>query len=179
MPAGDAMRGYSATEVFSVWHQELRRKAEAGVEALPEIDGLRCHEVARAIGKWLPLLTGKSLDLAVVDGRYGAVEHSWLQLSPTLPTRRCPILDVYAVGRLPIVQLVDTSFWPQCLYEGGERRTDIDSIVVERLVGVLSKAFPPRQYGNCTAEYDHDFVVPSNDEAHCSRCKRLVADLHR
>lgn len=101
------------------------------VRLFPDLPDLRCHEVARAVGHLL--------DLRVVDGRYDAVVHSWLEL----PLREGDppgnpfawVLDVYAVGRWPQVQVCDQnaltlkrSFWP------GERRTDIQEGVVWDLV---------------------------------------------
>lgn len=126
--------GYSATNVFRKEHQELLRRAEKGVAALPEIDGLRCHEVARAVGQWL------GLDYA--DGLYGAVQHTWLWV-PVKPgpgvLRVIHILDVYAVGRLPIVQLIDQGFYPHYdLYKPGPLpRVEIDRSLVQHLLDLL------------------------------------------
>lgn len=84
----------------------LYKQAVVMVGALPDGDHLngkpiRCHEMARA--------AGRVLGLEVVDGVCGAVQHSWLTLKAHQDeTEREFILDVYAVGRLPPVQLVDT-----------------------------------------------------------------------
>ncbi len=99
---------------------------------------LRCHELARAVG----LL----LDLPHQDGFYGLVSHSWLWTRPLgeviTPRVGLPnILDVYAVGSLPMVRLVDC----QCVslphvgwsYRPGSERTDIDMHVVHDLVNAM------------------------------------------
>ena len=84
----------------------LYERAVVLVASLPDEDHLlgkpvRCHEVARAVGR--------ILGLPVVDGVCGAVQHSWLTIQAHRdPDERTFILDVYAVGRLPPVQLVDT-----------------------------------------------------------------------
>lgn len=86
--------------------EEARVAFALMVAAVPDGDHLlgkpiRCHEMARAVGR--------ILDLPVVDGVCGAVQHSWLTIKAHQdPTEREFILDVYAVGRLPPVQLVDT-----------------------------------------------------------------------
>lgn len=64
----------------------------------------RCHELARAIGQ----IHG----LQVQDGYYGYVEHSWCWMTPWMEVELgyplIPnLLDVYAVGKLPMVQLHD------------------------------------------------------------------------
>ena len=85
---------------------------------------LRCHEVARAVGR--------IVHLPVQDGDYGVgVEHSWLWFE------NGDVLDVYATGRLPIVQYVRARHPFRAhrdLYHGGPPRTDIAEDVVEALV---------------------------------------------
>lgn len=121
------MIGYSANEVFSQNSQQLLALATLIVSSFPEIDDagelIRCHEVARAVGE--------ILQLEVVDGRYGMVEHSWLELS------RGRILDVYAMGRLPPVQLVMSSALTIPEYQAhkaGTPRDDIRADVVGKLI---------------------------------------------
>ena len=92
------------------------------------LNDVRCHELARAVGKML--------GLEVVDGKYGAVDHSWLV------TRRgaeevqtMTVLDVYAVGRLPQVQLLSIeTLLPHGMYRPGPTRTDIDEVFVQEIV---------------------------------------------
>lgn len=123
------MKGYSATEIFAQFEQALLRRAEALVAAVDDPSGdVRCHELARAVGR--------ILDLPVEDGAYGACDHSWLVIRPDMFASPC-ILDVYAVGRLPIVQLVDARQILQphfSAYQKREPRDDIREDVVERLV---------------------------------------------
>jgi hypothetical protein len=61
-----------------------------------------------------------------VDGHCGIVEHSWLRCSV--------ILDVYAPGRLPAVQLVDPLIGG---YRPGKPRQDIRPPIVDRLVAEM------------------------------------------
>ncbi len=90
------MRSYSETHVFSARELKILQQATEIVAGFPGEPELRCHEVARAVGHLL--------GLEVQDGKYGIVEHSWLWLTPEPHTA---ILDVYCVGRLPQVQIVD------------------------------------------------------------------------
>ncbi|HWA29164.1 MAG TPA: hypothetical protein VG734_26170 [Lacunisphaera sp.] len=120
------MIGYSGSEMFTREAQELLALATMVVAIFPETDDdgelFRCHEVARALGKLL--------NLPVVDGKYGIVDHSWLQLD------RWRVLDVYAVGRLPPVQLVSIGALtiPEYQsYQAGPERDDIRTANVEKL----------------------------------------------
>lgn len=125
--------------MFTFSERQLLERATALVakvadEAM-ESELIRCHELARAVGD--------VLHLPVVDGKFGSVEHSWLLTCrlPNKPTggfvRRPSILDVYSVGRLPMVQLVDIAHWGlnmhRC-YVSGEFRRDVKAEVVERLL---------------------------------------------
>jgi len=132
------MRGYSETHVFSSNPIALLETVQGIVRTFPdEFDGqpLRCHEVAHAIGC--------ALDLEVVDGKYGTVEHSWLLTSSNSAAGVC-IIDPYAVGRLPQVQLVapipGIGLSP---YSPRERRTDIKLSVLQRLTVLAFKAMRP------------------------------------
>lgn len=92
-------------------------------------DRVRCHELARAVARYVnerPRAVGaveNGIDLTVADGVCGGVQHSWLwtrepsaaelkwwrtRSSGWFHATRPRILDVYAVGKLPQVQLVDT-----------------------------------------------------------------------
>jgi hypothetical protein len=99
------MIGYAAQKVFTPRELRLHEQAAALVSLVPdEIGGqlVRCHELARAIGR--------TLNLEHEDGRYGFVEHTWLWTEPrdrkfcvawSLPN----VLDVYVPGTTPQVQL--------------------------------------------------------------------------
>jgi hypothetical protein len=104
------MIGYAEKEVFTERERELWQRATTLVSFAPYYDTgdepgnepVRCHELARAVGK--------VLDLEHEDGRFGFVEHTWLWTTPcdkkiapwTLPN----VLDVYVPGSMPQVQLV-------------------------------------------------------------------------
>lgn len=92
----------------------------------------RCHELTRVVAK--------ILHLDFVDGVYGAVDHSWI-LIPDIRNGwiSSVILDVYAVGRLPMVQLVDPRVpGLHNLYKMRDQRTDIDEVTVRELGVKLS-----------------------------------------
>lgn len=140
------MRSYSATDIFSTLELDLLARAERMVAAIPEeldrahqiVHGsrVRCHELARAVGRLL--------ELHWQDGYYGFVEHTWLWT--TAPSRfGLPnILDVYAVGSLPQVRLVACTNpslphvgWA---YRPAATRTDIDDSLLRRLEEVMRGA---------------------------------------
>ena len=134
------MRSYADLKVFSgkekLW---LSRATELVGEIREGEEELRCHELARAVGRLL--------GLHVQDGHYGFAEHSWLWTSE--PRRAeadgevelfgAPnILDVYSVGQLPQVQLVAAGRvglphvgWA---YRPGAARRDIRGETVERII---------------------------------------------
>jgi hypothetical protein len=128
------VRSY-AEAVLSERDKGLLRRAEALVASLPDEatpGEVRCHELARAVGR--------VLGLPVQDGRYGMVEHSWLWTEE--PRGRQPnVIDVYAVGRLPMVQLVDMGhFLPENRsYVPGPERDDVRGDVVDLLVESMSR----------------------------------------
>lgn len=141
------MKSYAERTCFTEDHLTKWRKASSFVERLPtrwvnlvgdrwipfdavadktlKTPELRCHELARAIGR--------VLKLKHVDGKYGNVEHTWLEL------REWGILDVYCPGRVPQVQLVDAPWMlPESkVYIPGPVRDDIR----EALVDVLAERF--------------------------------------
>jgi len=125
------MRNYSEYEVFSGKELAYFLAAQELIQLIPDdfmAEGwdLRCHEVTRAVGA--------QIGLKVVDGKSGRVDHSWLL---TVDNPRSNILDVYVVGRLPQVQLVDMKYiGPRhdLVYVPGKDRTDIDGAVVEKLL---------------------------------------------
>lgn len=87
------MNGYSAREIFQPAELDLLGRVQLAVDLLgSDFDKIRCHELARAVGKFFKL--------DIVDGYYGIVEHSWC-LTPN-----GHILDPYCVGGMPQVKLV-------------------------------------------------------------------------
>lgn len=142
------LAGYSYDHVFSKTEVYLYKRAKTAVECVLTsrcVEGLvRCHELARAVGR--------VLDLPFEDGHYGFVDHSWLWTKPKpvyTPTPRLGlpnILDVYCVGSLPMVRLVDCSApalphagWA---YRPGPLRKDIDEERVKELVALIEEEGP-------------------------------------
>lgn len=112
---------------------ESLRIADALVRKMPfEIadERVRCHEVARVVGRCLD-------GWEIADGHWGPYEHSWL-VSPSLRM----ILDVYAIGRLPLVQIVEPFAIYGADYREGPERTDIRHGTIESLCSTVSP--PPR-----------------------------------
>ena len=99
------MRSFHESGHFSAVAVDLFRKAQRIVDLIrdpePGEDPWRCHEVARVVGG--------ELGLAVVDGYYGCVDHSWLVI-PNGGVDGHAILDVYGAGVLPQVFLLDTFY---------------------------------------------------------------------
>jgi hypothetical protein len=129
------MFSYSELEIFGRSELGLLKDAIFIVAKLPDIPGLRCHELARVVGN--------ILNLEIQDGYFGMAEHSWLWTSPmkhSYEKRRYPnILDVYAVGSLPQVQLIDMGHWlphtSSYRFAGklGQPRIDIDYDIIDKL----------------------------------------------
>lgn len=70
------MDSYSARFVFSSSDIFLLSKVKSLVESIVEVDEvLRCHEIAHAVRAEL-CCDYPMLDMRVIDGHYGAVEHS-------------------------------------------------------------------------------------------------------
>lgn len=121
------MRSYSELNVFDVSDVGAFRLAVILVTHISDSEKVRCHELARAIARSLNGSTSKGF--TVVDGHYGAVEHSWIM------TENKAILDVYAVGSLPQVQLIHpTTPGLKLNYRPGKPRTDIDEECIRRLL---------------------------------------------
>ena len=98
-------------------------------------------------------MVGQILDLPVVDGHYGRMDHEWCAIlrHPADPRSSLPwrhqraILDPYCVGRLPQVQLLDTATMglPHgCAYTPGPDRTDIRDNQVREIVAALASYLP-------------------------------------
>ena len=140
----ERVRGYAESKVFTAEEVSLYRRAVALVELVPDMPKLRCHELARAVGR--------VLGLEHEDGFYGFVDHTWLWTGPldcTSPMVKHTrvgfpnILDVYSVGSLPMVRLVDcehTSLphigWG---YRPHKTRDDIDEGQVDQLVRLMQE----------------------------------------
>lgn len=115
---------YAERVCFEQSHLQLRVLVERYVTRVSDGWGneLRCHELARAV----QIVTYDSgHTLVVVDGKCGPIEHSWLM------TDGGRILDPYAPGRLPAVQLVDPIVGA---YRPGTKRADIRHAIVDQLV---------------------------------------------
>lgn len=93
---------------------------------------VRCHELTRAV--WTALNAGwvsgvpEDDALVVRDGKFGSIEHSWMQFKAT-----GHILDVYRPGVLPQVLLLDQFVTIRDYHILGER-TDIRQDMVKRFV---------------------------------------------
>ena len=157
------MKSYSEERIFDAEEIRLLRRATSLVERVATrgsatpgsatrgsevprsttLEGeIRCHELARAVGR--------VLSLEFIDGSYGFVDHTWLWTTPfpkeateeTLALGFPNILDVYAVGQLPQVRLVSCrsgSALPHVgwSYRPSRPRTDIDWKLVQELVAEM------------------------------------------
>lgn len=135
------MNGYSATDVFSEEWQLWWRKLTIAVHVVrdrPGNNAVRCHELARAARLFLDYAFGQWPTL--VDGRYGAVDHSWLVLTERPGVHA--ILDPYCVGRLPMVQLIAHVPGERMLYQHGALRSDIREGDVMRLFEEMRETMP-------------------------------------
>lgn len=138
------MKSYSETNVFDANEVKLFKRATELVSKLldRQLTVVRCHELARAVGR--------VLKLEVQDGYYGFCDHSWLWTVAPPKDRNAlvgrlglpNILDVYAVGQLPMVRLVDCAHtqlphvgWA---YRPGEARKDINHERVDSLAREMS-----------------------------------------
>jgi hypothetical protein len=129
-----AMKSWSVySGAFSPISLERYKRAQKIVDAIPdgieELEGfkIRCHELARVVSV--------CLEVPFVDGKYGAVEHSWLEWVDR--TKHRTILDVYAVGVEPMVQLVHSPIGLLNLWQPGEFRDDINFHVVDTLLSIV------------------------------------------
>jgi|GEM_PF-2787853 len=126
---------YSERHIFTRRELDLLKQAQNLVANAPYLDGdgepIRCHELARAVGRVL------CLDYA--DGRYGFVDHTWLWTeSPgdSIPWKLPNVLDVYVPGSLPQVQLVhtDSSGLPPRYYPSKNFDVIVRHEVIESLI---------------------------------------------
>lgn len=143
--AGELMLGYAHTDVFDRRVQRYYTTAFKFVSAIPEKipDGrtVRCHELTRATLAYLRLHLAhidvdRPLRMTFEDGKFKVVDHSWI----CFPEQRC-ILDVYAVGRLPMVQLVTIDVgYLRDYVPSEEKRGDIDASMVSLLLRLGEEA---------------------------------------
>lgn len=119
---------YAARVCFREEHLRLLDRVDAYVNRVSSSWGneLRCHELARAVHL---VVYEHAHKLLVIDGKCGPIEHSWLYLEDHV------ILDPYAPGRLPAVQLVDLVVGTA--YKPGAPRDDIRQVIVDRLVAEM------------------------------------------
>jgi hypothetical protein len=136
------MKSYSET-VFPEAAIQALILAELAVFRLPNPEAgqrpWRCHEVTRVVAGFLESRKGKAT-IEVIDGSYGAMfhasfEHSWIILDID---RQRFILDAYAIGRLPQVQLLDIERGLCAMYMGGRKRRDIDHAWVKKMLDRVS-----------------------------------------
>jgi len=128
------MKSYAERTVFSAAHLEAWRRATVLVACLGDDwgDELRCHELSRAVAH---VLVKEGASCVVRDGLIHAIEHSWILLRDASGLLEAyAILDVYAPGRLPQVQLVDDHFAVSRGYEPGPERSDVRAAIVRCLV---------------------------------------------
>lgn len=121
---------YAERSCFSRAHLSMLRRIETLVARVSDHWGneLRCHELTRAVQVLVDEGRLRSERVVeVIDGHCGPVEHSWLWILD-----HGGILDVYAPGRLPAVQLVDPIVGT--MYRPGPSRRDIDRSIVDELV---------------------------------------------
>ena len=136
------MKSYSAVHIFTDRERILLSRArrlvtrvkDPGANDKDSPDIIRCHELARAVGK--------VLDLRYIDGKFGYIDHTWLttfQKSGDAET----VLDVYAVGVVPMVILVSTSYMtlslPKLYVPSRRPRSDIKQDAVDSLVEQMTK----------------------------------------
>lgn len=116
---------YAERVCFQPAHLRLLSRVESYVAGVASSWGneLRCYELARAVHL---VVHEHEHKLLVIDGKCGPIEHSWLYISDGV------ILDPYAPGRLPAVQLVDLIVGSA--YKPGTLRADIRQPIVDRLV---------------------------------------------
>lgn len=129
---------------FTLDDLAVLREATAIVDLIPtDFDKgrlLRCHEVARVVGKML--------NLRIVDCKYGAMDHTVCLVRPARNGKLkgpsgAVILDPYCPGRLPQVQLVYQYVGApnDGLYRSTPERDDIRWPLVDKLIAHVGKAW--------------------------------------
>ena len=130
----DPVITYAERACFRDLHLCLLARVTTYVDRVSSTWGneLRCHELARAVLRVAHsdaahgLIVGYAQELDVVDGHCGPIEHSWLRFTDGV------ILDAYAPGRIPAVQIIDPIVG--AAYRQGTARTDIRVAILDRLV---------------------------------------------
>ena len=133
-------------EALGAWAAASAFVAAVPKHLQPDGEEIRCHELARAVAKALTrpdrFLWAGAQRLVVEDGRFcpwptgPAIEHSWIEISDK-GKLKFALLDVYAIGRMPQVQLIDGASGLHRLtasYYLGPKRDDIRHDVVEWLL---------------------------------------------
>lgn len=181
------MKGYAtdgADAAFTPRHLALRDEAQRIVALLPDEpldlprEQLRsCHVVARVVARF----TG----LPVIDGAYGAMPHSWLGLEPAQPDEPYAetvkrnvwkLLDVYAPGRIPMVQLVECSsvLLPERSgYIPGPPLDEVSQREVEELVQIVRRRM---QEQDAQRQYSAPDRRPATPVAALTATLRLLAE---
>lgn len=137
------MKSYSEREVFEPHELTVLKRA---TELVANVDDehftfvIRCHELARAVGRIL-LLPHEDGKYTVLPERRGGVDHSWLLVARESRREAPSILDVYAVGQLPMVQLCASALTVphHRQFEPGRERDDIDDRRVLLLMRAMLK----------------------------------------
>ena len=105
------MKNYAESERFTPEDMQYFVVAQVLVEQVPAKcfgEWVRCHELTRAVAAVM------GLEDQVRDGKCMGVEHSWIELR--VHGTGCVILDLYAPGRMPQVQLVDVHLMVNKVY---------------------------------------------------------------
>lgn len=148
------MKSYSERCVFPpalvrlhAFLSDVLERFDSSPYGLESGNELRCHELTRAVKRFLQHgdVPYHPPNITLFDGKYSVVDHSWLELllqkgdpgkagtdDPGFAGTSLYILDVYAVGQLPQVQLLDIAFSlpHRANYRAQARRDDIDMDVV-------------------------------------------------
>lgn len=147
------MKNYAEVQVFTKKSVEAFKDARRVVNGIVSYNGryfdrrqewIRCHEVARIVA----LTLRSKYKLTVVDGKFGSprpyIEHSWLIYDecdhPLQPLSFKCFIDPYAVGRSPMVQIIDYDIG-HYLYEAGKLRKDIDIRFVRQQVALARERY--------------------------------------
>lgn len=150
------MNSYAQLEIFSKQEQAVYMRAVSLVDEVPSRINdrlVRCHELARAVCERLKkeaITFGGPLgplchEMNVMDGYYGMIEHSFILLGELYEGGFGPmphVLDVYAPGRVPQVQLVDTSSVLPFYYRRGAPRSDVNQDDIDFIHGIWQAMEP-------------------------------------